>query len=380
MKNFFLSIILYISKIGLKIIYFFIKLFTKTRKKVTLLSRQSDNINIDFELIKDELEKINKSEEDNLNKTNLEIKVLCKKIPNSLLGKISYCFYMIKCMYHIATSKVCIIDGYNIAISVLKHKKNLKVIQIWHAMGAIKKFGYQVLDKQEGSNSKVAQIMKMHANYDLITCTSEATRKTYSEAFNTDINKIEVLGMPRIDYILGKDNKINEKLQQLYNDYPRLKEKKNIVYVPTFRKNETIDIDKITEEINEEKYNLIIRLHPLDKSKVDSKYIIDNKYSTFDLIKMADYVITDYSAIAFEIATLNKPLFFYLYDIDKYENSLKEEMKSSVKQEIKDIIEIIEDNTYNYEELKKFREKYVQTVDTNNTERIVEHVNSILDE
>ena len=52
MKNFFLSIILYISKIGLKIIYFFIKLFTKTRKKVTLLSRQSDNINIDFELLK----------------------------------------------------------------------------------------------------------------------------------------------------------------------------------------------------------------------------------------------------------------------------------------------------------------------------------------
>ena len=121
-------------------------------------------------------------------------------------------------------------------------------------------------------------------------------------------------------------------------------------------------------------------MHPLDKSKVDSKYIIDNKYNTFDLIKMADYVITDYSAIAFEIATLNKPLFFYLYDIDKYENSrglnvnLKEEMKSSVKQEIKDIIEIIEDNTYNYEELKKFREKYVQTVDTNNTERIVEYV------
>ena len=98
MKNFFLSIILYISKIGLKIIYFFIKLFTKTRKKVTLLSRQSDNINIDFELIKDEFEKINKSEKDNLNKTNLEIKVLCKKIPNSLLGKISYCFYMIKCI------------------------------------------------------------------------------------------------------------------------------------------------------------------------------------------------------------------------------------------------------------------------------------------
>lgn len=381
MKNFFLSVTLYILKIGLKVIYFFIKLFTKTKNKVTMLSRQSDNINIDFELIKEELEKINNFQSsNNATDSKLKIEILCKKIPSGILGKISYCFYMIKCMYHIANSKVCIIDGYNIAISVLKHKKSLKVIQIWHAMGAIKKFGYQVLDRKEGSNSKVAKIMKMHANYDLVTCTSRETRRIYSEAFNIDINKIEVLGMPRIDYILEKDKKINEKLENLYKDYPKLKEKKNIVYVPTFRKNETIDIEQIVSEIDEEKYNLIVRLHPLDKTKVDNKYVIDGKYSTFDLIKMADYVITDYSAIAFETATLNKPLFFYLYDIDKYESSrglninLKEEMKNSTKQNIKDIIKIIKNNTYDYEELKDFREKYVQTTDTENTKRIAEHI------
>lgn len=381
MKNFFLSVTLYILKIGLKVIYFFIKLFTKTKNKVTMLSRQSDNINIDFELIKEELEKINNFQSsNNATDSKLQIEILCKKIPSEILGKISYCFYMIKCMYHIANSKVCIIDGYNIAISVLKHKKSLKVIQIWHAMGAIKKFGYQVLDREEGSNSKVAKIMKMHANYDLVTCTSRETRRIYSEAFNTDINKIEVLGMPRIDYILEKDKKINEKLENLYKDYPKLKEKKNIVYVPTFRKNETIDVEQIVSEVDEEKYNLIVRLHPLDKTKVDNKYVIDGKYSTFDLIKMADYVITDYSAIAFETATLNKPLFFYLYDIDKYESSrglninLKEEMKNSTKQNIKDIIKIIKNNTYDYEELKDFREKYVQTTDTENTKRIAEHI------
>ena len=46
--------------------------------------------------------------------------------------------------------------------------------------------------------------MKMHANYTCITCTSEATKKIYSEAFNTDIDKVQVLGMPRIDYLLGE--------------------------------------------------------------------------------------------------------------------------------------------------------------------------------
>lgn len=370
MKNVFLIIILYIARTGLRIIYFFIKLFTKQKNKILMLSRQSDNINLDFRLLKEELEK----------DKNIEVKSLCKMIPKTLVGKIQYCFYMIKCLYHIATSKICIIDGYNIAISALKHKKNLKVIQIWHAMGAIKKFGYQVLDKQEGSNSKVAQIMKMHKNYDLVTCTSEETRKVYSEAFNTDINKIQVLGMPRIDYILGKDNKIDEKLQQLYNDYPKLKEKKNIVYVPTFRKDKVTDVNKIINCVDVEKYNLIIRLHPLDKNKVGKDYIIDKKYSTSELVKVVDYVITDYSAVAFEAATLDKPLFFYLYDIDEYKDTrglninLQEEMKNSTFTQIEDIIDKIENDKYDYEELKRFKGKYVQTADTENTMRIVEYI------
>ena len=48
-------------------------------------------------------------------------------------------------MYYLATSKVCVLDGYCIPASILKHKKKLKIIQIWHASGAIKKFGYQIL-------------------------------------------------------------------------------------------------------------------------------------------------------------------------------------------------------------------------------------------
>ena len=224
----------------------------------------------------------------------------------------------------------------------------------------------------------------MHANYDLITCTSKETKKIYAEAFNTSADKIQVWGMPRIDYILGKDDEINEKIKKLYFEYPKLEKKETILYVPTFRKGETIEVDKIIEAVDKEKYNLIIRLHPLDNTKVDSKYIINGKYSTIDLIKIADYVITDYSAIAFEAAILNKQLYFYLYDIDKYKMDrglnidLKKEMPISTKEDIKDIVEIIKKDTYNFEELEKFKEKYVQTVDTNNTARIVEYIQNSL--
>lgn len=376
MKSFIIVSVLHLAKVGMNFLYFFIKLFTKQKNKVLMLSRQSNIINIDFRLLKEELEKVR-----NISNEKFEIKILCKKIPKSIWGKFKYCFHIVRCMYHISTSKICIVDGYNIPISALKHKKGTEIIQIWHAMGAVKKFGYQCLNKGEGTTSKIARIMNMHANYTLVTCTSQATRKIYSEAFNTPIEKIKVLGMPRIDYILGRNNEINEKIIELKKEHPKFNNgKKNILYVPTFRRNETIDIDKIIKAIDMEKYNLIIQLHPLDQTKVDDKYKVSSKYSTYDLIKFADYIITDYSAIAFEIATLNKPLFFYVYDINKYSKKrgvnidFSKEMKDSTRKNIEEIVKIIESNKYNYEELKRFREKYVETVDEENSKRIVEYV------
>lgn len=370
MKIFLLELVLYVAKICMKIIYFFIKLFTKQKQyKIIMLSRQSNNMSIDFRLLKEELDKID----------GLEIIVSCRKIPDKLSGKIKYCFEMIKDMHSIATSKICIIDGYNIAISALKHKEGLKVLQIWHALGAIKKFGYQALDTEEGSNSKIAQIMQMHENYSLVTCASKATREFYVEAFNTDRDKIKILGMPRIDYLLGKNGEIDETTKKILKEYPNLSEKQNILYVPTFRKRGGVNLEELISKIDKEKYNLIIKLHPLDKTQIDEKYIVKG-YSSTDLIKIADIVITDYSAMAFEVAVLNKQLYFYLYDVDKYETdrglniNLMKEMASCVGTNIDELFDIIENKEYDYESLKRFRERYIETMDTENIRRIIDYI------
>lgn len=186
--------------------------------------------------------------------------------------------------------------------------------------------------------------------------------------------------MPRLDYVLGKNNEIDKKVEELLKQYPELKRKPIILYVPTFRKKETIDIDKVINAVDEEKYNLIIRLHPLDETKVDKKYMIDKEYSTYDLLKVADFIVTDYSAIAFETAALNKPLYFYLYDIRKYSRKrgvnidLETEMKDCTRTSFDEIMKIINSGEYNYEELRKFREKYVETFDTDNTKRIADYI------
>ena len=362
---------IYIGKGLLNIVYFFVKMFP-LKNKIVMLSRQSNDSNVDFDYIKEEILKRDKT---------IKVKILCKVLKKAPIERLKYCIYIFKCMYHIATSKVCILDGYSIPISILRHKKSLVIIQIWHASGAIKKFGYQSINKKEGRGEQISKIMNMHKNYNVVIAPSKATAKFYEEAFNIEENKIVINGLPRLDYILGNEQS-DEKLKNFYKDYPKYKRKKTILYVPTFRKdlNNTNVIKKLINNINFSKYNLIIKLHPLDKSKKFLKYTVNKKYNTYDCLRVADYVITDYSAVAFETAILDKPLYFYVYDIDEYKKSrglnidLFEEMNNNTSKDIREIISSIENDDYDFEELQEFKEKYMGTNYYNNTVKLVNFV------
>lgn len=362
-----------IGKILLNVIYFFMKLFP-AKNKITMLSRQSDKVNIDFEFIEREI--IRKTDK-------VQIKMLCKVIRKDIKSRIVYCFYILKCMYHIATSKVCILDGYSIPISILKHKKKLTIIQIWHASGAIKKFGYQALNKKEGRGNGVAKLMDMHKNYSYVMAPSKITGEIFSKAFGVSEDKIIINALPRIDYLLESNTK---KEKQFYKEYPKYKNKKIILYVPTFRKDKGNNAQELINNIKNNEYGLIIKTHPLDKTQINYKYKVDKKYSTYDLLKIADYIITDYSAIAFEACILKKPLYFYVYDINEYKKTrginvnLFKEMNSCTSTNIKEIMNCIEKGEYDFEELKNFKTKYMGEDYYNNTNKLVDFIFKCLDE
>lgn len=375
MKNIMLTIGITILKFFANLIYCILKIFP-TKNKIVMITRQSNTPTLDFRLLKEEIENTDNS---------IMIETLCNKIESNalyragVLYKIKYILYILKIMYNLATSKVCIVDGYCIPVCILKHKKKLKIIQIWHASGAVKKFGYQILDKEAGSNSRIANLMCMHKNYDYIIAPSEATKKYFSEAFNTPEDKIVKLGLPRLEYI---SNSKYDKSEEIFKEYPKLKEKKNILYIPTFRKNNDFNaVEKILEyKIDENKYNLIISLHPLDTTPVPEKYLIDKKYSSFDLIKIADYIITDYSALSIEASILNKPIFIFLPDIKEYKEetglniNLKEELSTFTCENFDEIIDKIEKKEYNTKEIKKYRDKYIEIDENKATENLAKFI------
>lgn len=123
----------------LNLIYAVFKLFP-VRNKITLISRQSDSASEDFLMLKTELKK---------QSPDTEIKILCKKLRKSPPALFSYMGHILVQMYHIATSRTVVLDSYCIPISILKQRKKLRVIQIWHAMGALKKFGLSIRGEEE---------------------------------------------------------------------------------------------------------------------------------------------------------------------------------------------------------------------------------------
>lgn len=364
-----MKFLLTIFKYLLNFIYLFFKLFKTKNNKITFISRQSNTKTLDFIYIEDELIKRNNS---------LKLVFLCKRFDNIKKHFISYSFYTLKTMFHIATSKVCIIDSYCLPISILKHKENLKVVQIWHSLGAIKKFGYQTLDKDFGRSKTIATSLNMHKNYDLIISGSKKMTKYFAKAFNYKENYFLNVGLPRIDYLIKEKDKIKE---NIYKKYPILKDKIVIMYAPTFRKNNVDKVNEVINAFNSDKYILIIKGHDNQKLNIDkNKVLTCDEFKSLDLLTITDYLITDYSGIALEGASIDVKTLYYVYDYEDYikENGLNidlyKEMKECTSSNINDLYEIIDNDLYNNELLKRYKNRYLDNKKGNSTVLIVDKI------
>lgn len=355
----------FVLKLGIfvmNVIYWFIKLLP-SQKKITMISRQSNNRTFDFVLLDNEIKKDLKG---------YKVVFLTKRLENGIdatnIDKIKYFFHMFIQMYHIATSKVIILDSYCIVISILKHKKNLTIIQMWHSVGTMKKFGYTILNKKEGSKYKIAKIMQMHKNYDYILASSRNYVKHLEKQFNYNEEYFKIIPLPRIDALIDKNYQKLKKEQILVN-YKQLREKTNILYCPTFRKNEKelkSAINKLIKSFDFENYNLIIKLHPLSKIKVrNKKVLICNEYSTMDMLFVSNYIISDYSCIIYEAALLGLPINLYVFDINKYKKKrdfwldFDKDIPGFVSDDIDKILKNINKNKYNKKKIIEFAKKYV---------------------
>lgn len=355
-------------------IYSYYKKRPVDQNKILFLSQSRTNLNGNFEFVHDEIKR-----RGDYNIVFYLSDALKSKV--NILKKMKY-------LKDIASAKYILLDDFYQNIYSFHLREETELIQLWHACGAFKTFGFSRVGKVGGPPLG----SKSHRNYTKAIVSSTNIRKCYAEGFGIPEEKVYATGVPRTDIFFDEQYKQN-KINELENKYPLIKGKKVILFAPTFRGNgqktayydfDKFDIEALYQNLSKE-YIIINKLHPF----VTNVPVIEEKYKEFiidlscereinDLLFISDILITDYSSVCFEYSLLNKPMIFFAYDMEEYISSrdfyypYKEFVPGVITRTTQETIDVIKNQTFNMEKLETFRNTFFNDFDGKSTQRVVD--------
>jgi len=349
--------------------------------KIIFLEMRYDKLSNPFHILFDELY-------ENYN-FKLNIHYLQKNNPSKKIQFIN----SIKFIKDASNAKYIFLSEASREVSCLNKRKNTKIIQLWHGCGAFKKFGMSTANLIFGANKKTQLKYPFYKNYDLVQVSSKEIVWAYKEAMNIKKdNIVNPIGVSRTD-IFFDENYIKKAKDHLLKIFPNSLNKKVILYAPTFRGRvlngkieDCFDVDAFKKEFGDE-YILIMKYHPLIKnrpiiseSNIDFAQDLTDLISIEELLCISDICISDYSSLIFEYSLFEKPLIFYSYDIEEYNDWRGfyydyEEMTPgpicTKNEEMIDYIKNIE-TRFNKQEIIDFKNKFMSACDGKSTQRVME--------
>lgn len=221
-------------------------------------------------------------------------------------------------------SKLILIDNYFPFMGAIVKTKQMRVTQLWHANGAIKEFGFSDPSTSQRSLSAQSRFQKVYDATDDIVVGSQKMASIFRINYRLDGHQMRTLGYPRSDKF--KNNEWMAQVRtQFFKSYPKLKDKRLILYAPTYRKDVQFSFAPNFENLKlPQNAVLILRLHPhlqdLEKyweQKASFITSIDPKISTDELLTVADTLITDYSSILFDYTLLDNARHIGLFTFDQ---------------------------------------------------------------
>lgn len=358
----------------LALFYPFTFLFRVHQNRITFISLEHDNLSKDFKILHDELNA----------KQEYEIKPLLFKFQPTFLGQLQYGLACIQQLFVLQSSKLVIIDYKNFVISKFPHRKEVKVLEIWHATAALKNFGNCVQRDYEIKN------------YDYAIANSDFYKGVYAQAFNLPEENVLVTGIPNNDKIFD-DHFVQDTKVRLLEKYPVLANKKVITYAPTFRgristyfKEAKIDLARVHQALGED-YVIIYKAHPL----ISGSAYENNPHVLFieeepisSIFCVTDVLITDYSAIAVDWMVFDKPIIAYVPDFKSYSKKpgltidYLQEFPGAVTFNEGELIQALQatDSTSYQKERALFFKKTYNYCDGKATERVLKVIENLMTE
>lgn len=350
-------------------------------KKILFVENHAEKLSDDFILLKEKLLQ-----------RDYRISEHYLKVSTSSWGQV-VC-RSVRLIFDMATAKCVFLNESNSLFGAFTIRKDTKLVQLWHACGAFKKWGYSVADKSFGDDREELDRFPGHKNYDLVPVSGEDVCWAYEEAFGLKSKPgiVKPLGVSRTDVYFEE-----EKKQQAYSHLRELKlplkGRKIILYAPTFRGD--IRTAKAPDGLNltqlyalHEEYVVLIKQHPFVKEQMripeqyrDFCIEVEDELTIQELLVVSDICVTDYSSIVFEYTLFNKPILFFAYDLEEYYDErgfyypYEEFVPGAVVKTTEELVlSIRQIADFDRDKIDTFRKKYMGGCDGHATERIIEYV------
>lgn len=253
----------------------------------------------------------------------------------------------------------------------LHFKKNYtKFINTWHGV-PLKKIGNDVEGRNDFDFSDT-NVFCYSGLYEY---------EIYKRAFKLTDENLHEIGMPRNELLLENDQNLAIKIKEQLN----ISNKKIILYAPTWRENphdlELMNLE-LWEQALADEYVLLVKSHGLSQrfaiGKTSFVKDVSDYEETAELLLAADILITDYSSIMFDFALLDKPIFIYMPDYEKYvsERGVYFDLRASglsIFETAAPLLDYIQDYDPQTEEKKsrEFGEKFIEVREPNASQTII---------
>lgn len=292
-------------------------------------------------------------------------------------------YFFLKLPYHMATARQVFFNDNFIPLAYM-HTQSSKTqfVQLWHGAGAFKKFG---LSTEQDANVR-SLVKRANENITHLFVTSKQVIPYYQEAFGIAADKIFVTGVPVTDQYFD-ETAVRELRQNFYQKYPKLQNRKILLYAPTFRagqaENDNIlkqfSIEKIHQILGED-WIILIKMHPKYPSEniVESKYCYNmtNYHDISELYMVSDLLITDYSSTVVEYVLLNKPVIMFAYDLQQYDRGFYRDYEATAPGDIAhsqdELYQLLAEKRDNMAKRQTFVKLQYDNMDGQSVERIMD--------
>ncbi len=304
----------------------------------------------------------------------------------------------IKYFYYLAKSKYWI---FNCKMPKYIIKKEGQVyIQTWHGT-PLKRLAHDIQLSEEATfyRSKVTrdEMVKSYdidvAKYDYLLSPNRFSTEKFESCFRVNKERIIETGYPRNDFLANLTSiQIDEIKDKLRID----KNKKVLLYAPTWRDNQfnskgysinvKADFDKWKDTLGEE-WIILVKPHYLIVNAMEIKeekgrlMLLDDKYDINELYAISDLMITDYSSVFFDYSILNRPILFYMYDLNEYKEELRgfyldiyKDLPGPIIEDEDELLDNIKNGLYNKfnDRRKEFMDRFNYLDDGNASKRVIE--------